>query len=258
MLTSTLNELRTREKFGLLGPKIIKRLYPRVVVNCDTCKVEREVCYENRKKPCRRCAYDNPQDNKRQVRERLEGRVFGRLTVLSYTGKKKSGQLTYECKCACGRVVIAQAGSLKDGNTRSCGCLKNEVSAARWKGTGLQKTIGYGMASRNALLGGYKRAARKRGISWELTNEEFFSITKQDCFYCGTEAAQVFHSSKSHNGYYVYNGIDRLDSDSSYVSGNCVSACGPCNWAKGAMSVDAFLSLIEQVYRHRVSQRKTA
>lgn len=256
-IRSTVNERRTREVFGILAPEITERFYPRIIVNCDTCKKEREVCYRNKDKPCRRCAYENPQANERRTRERLEGQVFGRLTVVSYTGKKKSGQLTYECVCRCGRVIITQAGSLKDGNTRSCGCFKNEISAARWKGTGPQKTIGHGLASRNALLCQYKRGARQRGHSWELTNEQFFLITKQNCYYCGTVPAQV-KQSHSHNGPYVYNGIDRLDSSVGYLVGNCVAACGSCNRAKRAMHVDVFLSLVERIYQHRITQRKTA
>ena len=55
----------------------------------------------------------------------LTGRRFGRLTVLYDTGTTKPyhGPI-WHCKCDCGNEVDVVAGSLKNGNTRSCGCLR--------------------------------------------------------------------------------------------------------------------------------------
>lgn len=61
--------------------------------------------------------------------EDLTGERFGILTVLSYVGRRSipCGQLQtiWKCKCDCGSVVNVRAATLKNGDTRSCGCIKS-------------------------------------------------------------------------------------------------------------------------------------
>lgn len=59
----------------------------------------------------------------------LTGQIFGELTVIN-KGKTKistngSRKLYWICKCSCGNVCEIAGQSLKDGNTRSCGCIKS-------------------------------------------------------------------------------------------------------------------------------------
>ncbi len=59
----------------------------------------------------------------------LTGQVFGRLTVLNRT--RIAGQTRWDCQCSCGAVTSKRADHLRDGGTRSCGCLRAEESSAR-------------------------------------------------------------------------------------------------------------------------------
>lgn len=52
----------------------------------------------------------------------LTGQKFGRLTVIKLAGKEKYGTYRWLCKCECGNEVEVRASSLKNGNTKSCGC----------------------------------------------------------------------------------------------------------------------------------------
>jgi hypothetical protein len=56
----------------------------------------------------------------------LSGRVFGRLTVVSFHGSQNH-QSTFLCRCACGKKKIAIGQYLTSGRTSSCGCLKSEM-----------------------------------------------------------------------------------------------------------------------------------
>lgn len=56
----------------------------------------------------------------------LTGKRFGRLTVIRQAAYKKPKRL-WECICDCGNKVIVPGGYLRDGNTRSCGCLREEL-----------------------------------------------------------------------------------------------------------------------------------
>ena len=59
--------------------------------------------------------------------EDLAGRTFERLTVLKRApNDPKRSQALWECKCTCGTTVIVRANSLRNGKTKSCGCLRYE------------------------------------------------------------------------------------------------------------------------------------
>jgi hypothetical protein len=59
------------------------------------------------------------------------GRRYGRLTVICEAGRSKGKELLWRCRCDCGNVRVVWGTSLCSGNTRSCGCLAREMSAAR-------------------------------------------------------------------------------------------------------------------------------
>ncbi len=61
------------------------------------------------------------------------GQVFNRLTVISYYGVDKGRRILWLCECNCGsgKEVIVPTCDLKNGHTKSCGCLKREAGAAR-------------------------------------------------------------------------------------------------------------------------------
>lgn len=57
---------------------------------------------------------------------------FGRLLVIWEAEPGISGGRTrvrWICRCDCGEVVIVNASSLQQGDTRSCGCLKRDTLA---------------------------------------------------------------------------------------------------------------------------------
>lgn len=54
---------------------------------------------------------------------------YHRLTVICKTNKKDKGnRWIYELLCDCGKTIYLDLHKLKTGNTKSCGCLKREVS----------------------------------------------------------------------------------------------------------------------------------
>lgn len=61
----------------------------------------------------------------------LKGRKFGRLLVGSFTGIRITGSgraYLWSCECDCSKTTLVAAGALMSGNTRSCGCLRDEVN----------------------------------------------------------------------------------------------------------------------------------
>lgn len=57
----------------------------------------------------------------------LTGQKFGRLVVIKQVGKSKTGGPLWLCQCICGKEIIVRSSSLKNGHTKSCGCLQKEI-----------------------------------------------------------------------------------------------------------------------------------
>lgn len=69
----------------------------------------------------------------KKIRTDLAGKIFGRLTVLSYAGTVKGKIATWNCRCICGTLRIVYADNLTGKKIKSCGCLRREISGTRAK-----------------------------------------------------------------------------------------------------------------------------
>lgn len=175
----------------------------------------------------------------------LVGRKLDRLTVIEKPTERDSrGTYKYKCLCECGKIVFLTTNCLSNRyHTKSCGCLKaeNVRKATRRE---------WGVSAFESLYHHYQRNAGMRKLEFSLSLDEFKDITHRNCYYCCIEPRQVFKSRTNYGGY-VYNGIDRIDNTRGYTIDNCVPCCGTCNVAKGKLSIENFLNLIERVYLHR-------
>lgn len=53
----------------------------------------------------------------------MTGQKFGRLTVIKYVYSDKHYNAVWQCQCKCGNIVEVRGDMLRNGNTKSCGCL---------------------------------------------------------------------------------------------------------------------------------------
>ena len=85
----------------------------------------------------------------------------------------------------------------------------------------------------------FKSQARRRGTLVSLTILEYFTITLQQCDYCG-----------GREGTSVLNGIDRVDSSGDYTVQNSAPCCKTCNFMKGAMTKRKFARHVTVIHKH--------
>jgi hypothetical protein len=104
----------------------------------------------------------------------LIGKKFGKITVLNFI-EMRNHQSFWLCRCNCGKHINVNGSSLQSGNTKSCGCQKNKIP---------KRISSEGEASFNWLFKNYKQRAKDRGYTFELTREQFKTLTKQNCNYC--------------------------------------------------------------------------
>lgn len=177
----------------------------------------------------------------------LTGNKYNLLTVEKYLGKDNSKNNIYECKCDCGKSIIAQGSDVKTGKIKSCGCLSSTKSTLRGVESGLTPLI-------RSVFNGYKR---DRGYEFKLTMEQVEQLIKQNCHYCGSEPKNIKTIRlKTHTKVLRYNGIDRMNNDVGYVLSNVVPCCRNCNIAKHTYSVEFFKELITNIYYNFVLPSK--
>jgi len=172
----------------------------------------------------------------------LSGKKFNRLTVINRVDTpkhvKNTKHIYWLCKCDCGKKVMVSGSNLKSNQVLSCGCYQKEKAS-----------LSYGESNLNRLFRSYKYHAKERNLCFELSKEEFFELTKENCFYCGRFPSQKIKSERA-NGDYVYNGIDRIDTSKGYTIENTVSCCGQCNKAKLTTNQTNFFEWIKMVYNN--------
>jgi hypothetical protein len=72
----------------------------------------------------------------------LTGQRFERLLVLEYAGKSAFGVTLWRCVCDCGHHKTVLRSGLRNGDSKSCGCLRKEIASARL--TGNKHTLKHG------------------------------------------------------------------------------------------------------------------
>jgi hypothetical protein len=170
----------------------------------------------------------------------ISGMKFGRLVALIPTVKREFRCPVWKCLCDCGNIYYVRSTSLLCGNTKSCGCLGNGYRSNK---------LHSGESSFNDLYTKYRLQAKRKNIDFSISKEEFKSLTSGNCYICGIEP-QYINRKKRTNGYYTYNGIDRVDNSKGYIFDNCMSCCQVCNFRKNKMELKNLLAWVKRVYEY--------
>jgi hypothetical protein len=182
-------------------------------------------------------------------RRDLTGKIFGRLTVLSfshYVEKTNRRQDFWSTKCECGKEKPVLGNSLVSGGTTSCGCLLKEHYAKLPEKTRMRNLLPKGESNFNSIFAEYKNRSKRKKLKFSLNIEEFRQFVTSNCEYCNSPPMNTYKRARSNEGF-TYNGIDRLDSDKGYIKSNCVTACEICNKAKRDLTLEEFISWIKRI-----------
>lgn len=169
------------------------------------------------------------------------------------TGKSGRKEQYWLMKCECGVQREVGLKNYLRGRSRSCGCYRREsskedIGGRQWR------SLSPGEAAKNNLILIYKRGAVKRGLTYELTVEQFTELTSSRCHYCNKPPNRThLPTAKGINKEYIYNGIDRKDNTKGYVIENCIPACTECNRAKGVLTYDEFVAHLDALVYFRKS-----
>jgi hypothetical protein len=179
----------------------------------------------------------------------IKGKRFGRWLVIRKASTKGTGdsvKLYWLCQCDCGIAREVSSWSLRSGDSNSCGCLQSIEASTRM--TRIHQNGGRRKphAGLKRIWVVYRTNARKRKLEWALTREQFSSLVRGNCVFCGALPSRLIkHRQKL--GDEKFNGIDREDSERGYSPDNCNSCCTRCNLMKLDLSREKFLGHLQRI-----------
>lgn len=145
----------------------------------------------------------------------ITGKKFFRLDVIGKTSVRDgSGSIRWDCHCECGNRLSVSGASLRNGNTRSCGCLKKERFTARTHGLSYEPVY----AIWEAMIQRCYNPRNRKYADYGGRGIEVCKAWRHD--------PQAFISWAKENGYEHRVGrdkltIDRTDNNSGYSPSNC-------------------------------------
>jgi len=175
------------------------------------------------------------------------------LKVVGYTTETSNLRITkntvYECECKCGQIFQGRARDIKQGKILSCGCRKKENA----RKLGLSNLIeDEEQVPLNCAYSTYQKGSLKRNLDFQITREEFSTITSQNCFYCNSEPKQSYYYATTRK-VRVFNGLDRKDNNKGYTLDNVVPCCKTCNFGKHNLTYTEYLDWIQRLIKYQIS-----
>jgi len=141
----------------------------------------------------------------------ITGQKFGRLLVISPESAGANRHVRWRCLCDCVReTVVGSAHRLTSGNTKSCGCLRNEKARDRHLQHG----------EKGSRLYNIWKNARQRCRNPK--NPDFYLYGARGIkFAIVWDDFTAFREWALQNGYSKELTLDRIDPDGDYTPDNC-------------------------------------
>lgn len=141
----------------------------------------------------------------------MEGKRFGRLTVLCRAENSKQGQAQWMCRCDCGTETIVRGVQLRNGKTSSCGCLRRERLIASHTKHGMKHTTIY------------HRWLDMKQRCYNPKNKRYGCYGGRGIKVCDDwlNDFQAFYDWAMANGYKDDLSIDRINVNGNYEPANC-------------------------------------
>jgi len=145
----------------------------------------------------------------------LTNKKFGRLTAINLHLRDEKSNSYWLCKCNCGKETIVLIGSLTSGNTKSCGCYREEQSNKAL----IERSTTHGETKtrlHNIWHGMKQRCGYKKSINYKWYGAKGISV----CDEWG-KSYITFRDWAISNGYEGNLSIDRIDFNKNYEASNC-------------------------------------
>lgn len=140
------------------------------------------------------------------------GQTFGNLKVIARDENSHNGKAMWICECKCGNIVSVYGTYLRNGHTKSCGCLVGQKAIQRSTIHGMTRT-----SIHNVWKTMKQRCFNPKNHKYRIYGER--GITVCDEWKNDFRAFYEFVSKLPHFGEKGYS-IDRIDVNGNYEPGN--------------------------------------
>lgn len=167
----------------------------------------------------------------------LLGQKFGKLTVIGESAKTNR-EARWLCLCECGKEKSILSSTLKNGNTRSCGCLRN--IPYRWNGHEEMNGTYWNMIK-----------SRRKNKTFSITKEQIWEkFLSQDRKCAISGVPLTFAKSYNKNRKDQTASLDRIDSSIGYILNNVQWVHKDVNIMKNALPQEKFIKWCEIIYKN--------
>lgn len=137
----------------------------------------------------------------------ISGQKFGRLTVLDKLHNHHKRNTYWLCVCECGNLVEVQGSTLKNGRSKSCGCLLKDTNTKHGKAHIPLYNVWVSMKQRcyNKCNKRYENYGQRGIAVYDEWKDDF----------------QAFYDWAMSHGYKEGLQIDRIDVNGNYEPNNC-------------------------------------
>lgn len=115
----------------------------------------------------------------------------------------------------------------------------------------LQEEFNLPYSTTNYFLDRYKRSAKKKGLVWLITRDQFINIITKNCTTCGVFPESILYRG---NQMLIHNSIDRIDSTKGYSEDNIQTLCWICNQAKRNQTQKQFKNWIKRLVNFQLKK----
>lgn len=159
----------------------------------------------------------------------------GRALYGPLGGLKKISRMKKCCKCKKEKpfAEFYRCKSIKSGFHYSCkSCMKKRQAQYQRENPEKikQRRERYEKTPENRYRK-YKKGARRRGIAFSLSFDEFMEFWQKPCVYCNGQIETI--------------GLDRVNNSLGYIMSNVFPCCSKCNYLKSGKTLDEFRRLVE-------------
>lgn len=187
---------------------------------------------------------------------------YGRLIVLEIVGKDNHGHKKVRCLCDCGNEKVLVLNKIRQGDSRSCGCLQKEWAKKQMKEV-FKKCPNF-INRLEPRLATAKSIYQTRYSDGDLSFQDFLDLSQQKCYYCHAPPANKdnrfntkdnrYSKERREGGDFIYNGLDRVNNVKKHTLNNVVPCCLSCNKSKLNRTKKEFLDWINKVYQIHCSK----
>ena len=152
----------------------------------------------------------------------IKNRKFGRLIAIRYVSERaKDRHVRWLCKCDCGNIKTIRGIDLRNGNTKSCGCLYKGAPTTH----GMSRTKEYEV--------------------WMSMKQRCYNKKKKDYKYYGERGIEVCDNWLNDFGQFIKDmgsrpsrlTLERISNDGNYEPSNRRFIITVCKWATQAEQI---------------------